>query len=69
MAILFAVQALADKFASKHVKVLSDNSTAVCYVNSMGSIRSDRCNEISWDIWLLCMSKGIWLTCAHIPGT
>jgi hypothetical protein len=68
MAIFFALKALVDKVRNTHVKILSDSSTAVCYINNMGGIRSDKCNEVSRDIWLFCMSEGIWLSCAHIPG-
>lgn len=69
MAIFFALKALADKITGKHVKILSDSTTAVCYINNMGGIRSDKCNEVSKSIWLFCMAKDIWLSCAHIPGT
>lgn len=68
MAILFALKALVDRLENKHVKVLSDSTTAVCYVNNMGGIKSDKCDAVSRDIWFLCMSKGIWISCAHIPG-
>ncbi|XP_060587405.1 uncharacterized protein LOC132742914 [Ruditapes philippinarum] len=68
IAILFALQALVEKLKNQHVKILSDSSTAVSYINNMGGIRSDSCNKVSRDIWEYCMSKNIWLTCAHIPG-
>lgn len=68
MAIHFALQSLSDKIMNKHVQILSDSSTAVCYVNNMGGVRSPACNDVSRKIWLLCMEKNAWVSCAHIPG-
>ena len=67
-AILFGLQALALELENKHVKVLTDSSTAVSYVNNMGGIKSEKCNEISRQIWFFAIEKNIWVTCAHIPG-
>ena len=67
-AILFALKAFQDELLGRHVKVLCDNSTAVCYINEMGGTRSWNCNSVACDIWSWCISKGIWLTCSFIPG-
>ena len=50
------------------MKVLTDNSTAVAYVNAMGGTRSPCCNKLAKDIWDCCIEHNIWLTAAHIPG-
>ena len=47
---------------------MTDNSTAVAYINNMGGSKSNDCNEISRQVWLWCINEGIWLTCSHIPG-
>ncbi|MES9884348.1 MAG: reverse transcriptase domain-containing protein [Sedimenticola sp.] len=67
-AILFGIKALSDKIKNKHVKILTDSSTAVCYVNNMGGVKSDQCNAVSQKIWIWCLEHNIWLTCSHIPG-
>lgn len=67
-AILFAIKALAQKLAHKHVKILSDSTTAVCYINNMGGCKSVECNDLSKTIWQICIEHSIWLTCAHIAG-
>ncbi len=46
MAIFFALKALSSQIVNRHVRVLSDSSTAVCYVNNMGG-KSVECNKIS----------------------
>ena len=35
----------------KQIGIMMDNTTAVAYINSMGGIRSDLCDDIAFDIW------------------
>ena len=67
-AILLGIASFRDDFASKHIKVLSDSTTAVTYINNMGGTKSPNCNQAAKETWLLCKKFNIWLTCAHIPG-
>ena len=48
---------------------MSDNNTAVSYINSMWSCRSLECNSIAKDTWDWAIDKDIWLSAAHIPGS
>ena len=52
----------------QHIQVLSDNATAVSYINGMGlkSLPSDR---ITGKIWSWALNQGDWLSAEHIPGT
>ena len=68
LAIDFALHSFREKIKNNHVKVLTDNSTAVAYINNMGGTKSLNCNKISRNIWLWCIENGIWLSCSHIPG-
>ncbi|XP_077977537.1 uncharacterized protein LOC144433103 [Glandiceps talaboti] len=68
LAIEFALRAFMSKIKHHHVKVLSDNTTAVSYVVNMGRIKSDQCNRIGVDIWKFCIDNDIWLSCSHIAG-
>ena len=68
MAIKFALQSFKGKIENSHVKILSDNSTAVAYINNMGGSKSLQWNDTSREIWLWCLKYDIWLSCAHIPG-
>ena len=51
----------------KHIRVMMGNNKAVPYINNMGGIRSDLCDDIAFEIWQwaaqLCISA------AHIPGS
>ena len=51
-----------------HIRVMSDNSTAVTYINEMGGCKSHQCNEIAKEIWDWARVKNIWLLAAHISG-
>ena len=52
---------------------MSDNITAVSYVNNKGRIKSVVCNEIAKELWvhgkICCTSQSVWVSAAHIPGT
>ena len=51
-----------------HVSVVCDNVTAISYVNSMGAIRSQTCNNVASRIWDFCTKNQLWVSVAHIPG-
>ena len=51
-----------------HIKVMTDNTTALAYVKHMGGVRSIECNEQAQLIWNWIENHGDWLTIAHIPG-
>ena len=52
----------------KHVRVFIDNTTAVATINHMGTSHSKACNSAGRLVWDWCVSNGIWLSAAHIPG-
>ena len=50
-AVLFGLKSLCSHFRQTHIKVLSDNTTAVCAINNMGSCKSLLCNQEVKKIW------------------
>jgi ribonuclease HI len=60
-----ALQALVK--GPRHIQLLTDNSTAVSYINKQGGTHSPSlvAQEL---IWNFCISKNIWLTANHVPG-
>ena len=52
----------------KHVKVLTDNCTAMADINHMGTSSCPNRNALAKEIWLWWSSHNIWLTASHIPG-
>ena len=66
-AILLGLKSLV-KEQGQHIRVLTDNTTALAYVKNMGGLRSQPCNQISREIWQWAEENENWLTIAHIPG-
>ena len=50
------------------MKVLSDNTTAVCTINNMGSCKSLLCDQEVRRIWSWAIERDIFITAVHIPG-
>lgn len=55
--------------AGSHVRVQTDNKSALAYVNSMGGVKSPEMNDLARQIWQWCISCGIWLSASYIPGS
>ncbi|XP_068714943.1 uncharacterized protein [Montipora foliosa] len=69
LAIRWGLLSLCHAEHDTHIRIMSDNVTAVCYINAMGGCQSDNCNRIAYDIWQWAIEKSIWLSAAHTPGT
>ena len=52
----------------KHIRVMSDSSTAIAYFDNKGGTKSKKCNEIVKEIWLRCFKNYSLISAAHIPG-
>lgn len=66
-AIYFGLKCLWDGH-SEIIKVYTDNTTALAYVNKKGGVRSDQCNEVAQDIWAWCENNELMIAATHIPG-
>ena len=53
---------------TQHVRIMSDNSTAISYINRQGGTHSLICNDIAVEIWGFCRELGVHISAAHIPG-
>ena len=51
IAILYALRCFDDKLKNLHIRVLSDNTTAVPVVNKMGTMWSPECTTVAQHIW------------------
>ena len=63
LAINFAVYTL---LYLKLVRIMSDNRTAISYINKQGGTHSMMCNDIAVDIWEICIGQGVHISAAHI---
>lgn len=66
-AIYFALRSLV-KEKGLAIKILSDNSTAVSYLNKKGGVHSPKCLEMAQKIWDYAEKLNLKLCAAHIPG-
>ena len=62
------LKALCSNLQNCHVRVQSDNTTAVNYINNMGGTHSPLCNAVAKSIWLWAIERNIWLSCTYLPG-
>ena len=51
-----------------HVRIMCDYVTAISYVNIMGGMKSQTCNNIACRISDFCTKNKLWLSVAHMPG-
>ena len=56
------------KSLPRHILLLMDNLTAVCYVNKRGGTRSPQLVSLATEIWNFCLGRNIWITAKHVPG-
>ena len=66
--IWFSLLSFCQETSAKHIRIMSDNSTAISYVNKLGGMKSRKCNALAKKIWEWCIHKGVHISAAHIPG-
>lgn len=68
LAVSHSVKSFCKTKNNMHVKIMSDNSCAVAYINKMGGCKSEECNDLAFSTWSWCMERSIWLSASHVPG-
>ena len=69
LAVQFSLSALLPSVHNQHIRVESDNTTVISYINSMGGCHSVDCDTIAKNIWTWALAQNLWLSAAYIPGT
>lgn len=69
MAVWLAVKSVCKEHRSKHVQIRCDNTCSVAYLNAMGGVKSDKCNNLAKQIWFWCIERDLWLSATYIPGS
>ena len=67
-AVLLALESFCKTMHDDHIRVKSDNVTAVTYINKMGGTKSKSCNMITKLIWEFCMKRNLLISAEHLPG-
>ena len=68
LAIFYCMKKLCSSVRNVHIRIMSDNTTAISYINNMGGIRSPQCEAVAFMIWQLARGQEIWISAAHVPG-
>ena len=68
LAVLFGLKSFKEINSCVHVRVQSDNVTAVTYINNQGGIKSVKCHEISLKIWIWAKENNFHISAEHLPG-
>ncbi|MEW8548334.1 MAG: reverse transcriptase domain-containing protein [Candidatus Thiodiazotropha sp.] len=69
LAVWLALKSVCRDHRNKHVQIRCDNTCSVSYLNSMGGIKSVKCNSLAKQIWSWCIERDLWLSATHVPGS
>jgi ribonuclease HI len=51
LAVKFSLMSLLADQTNTHIRIMSDSTTVVCYINDMGGSKSIECDRLSKGIW------------------
>lgn len=68
LAIFHGIQCYAKSLKNLNVLIRCDNTTAVSYINRMGSIQFPGLCSLSKQIWQWCEERNLWLFASYIPS-
>ena len=64
----FAILSFCKDSPPRHIRLMSDNTTTVAYINHQGGSRSPSCDGVARRIWKWAENNDTWISAAHIPG-
>ena len=67
-AVYLSLRSVFKEYSNIHVKIMSDNCTAVANINKQRSVRSGTCHRMARHIWQFAHDRNMWLSEAHCPG-
>lgn len=68
-AIFYALKCFASSLRSCNILIRCDNTTALSYINKMGSIQHPRLSSLSKQIWRWCEKRNLWLFASYISSS
>lgn len=68
-AIYFGLKCFARDLSNCNILIRTDNSTALAYVNKMGSVQHPQLNDLSRTIWKWCESRNLWIFASYISSS
>ena len=67
-AILFGLKSFLNETVNRHIRIKSDNTTAVSYVNHLGGCKSIECHKVTREIWEWAIDRNNHLSAEFIAG-
>lgn len=67
-AIFFGLKCFAQDLSNCNILVRADNTTAVSYINRMGSVQYPNLSKLARKIWSWCEEWNIWLLASYISS-
>lgn len=68
LAAFFGLKCFAENMSNCQILLRIDNTTAISYINKMGSIQFKHLNRIARQIWQWCESKNIWVFASYVSS-
>jgi hypothetical protein len=68
LAIFISIRSFCKNMSNIHIKIFSNNSSAIAYLNNMSGIKSKKMNEIAKGIWFWCINRHIWISADYVSG-
>lgn len=68
MVFLLALRSFVTLLQGQVVAIMSDNTTAVAYINSQGGTVSRSLCKLALQLWDFCLANNIVPTATHVPG-
>ena len=56
-----------DNKSTKHIRAMTEDNTAVAYINNVGGIRSDVCDDVAFEICQWAAKRQLWISAPQIP--
>ena len=67
-AIELGLKSLCKNVSNCHIRIRTDSSTAMTYVNKKGGLTSYKCDKVSQNIWAWAIRRKCHLTAVHVQG-
>ncbi|XP_067214193.1 uncharacterized protein [Linepithema humile] len=67
-AALLALKSFAGDLTNQQILLRVDNTTALAYINRMGSVKSTTLHELATEFWKWCEDRDLWVVAAYIAS-
>lgn len=67
-AIFLGLKCFARNLTNASILIRTDNTTALAYVNKMGSVKHKKANALAREIWQWCEGKNVWIFATYITS-